>query len=114
VTLLQEDAADLTLPEHSVDAIFSRFGTMFFADPIMAFANMHRMLRRRGRIVFVCWRSLNENELDFFPVEAAGLNGSDRCYAVQLRECRDGRSRPSFGRLRPYRDSGTRRSGFER
>jgi len=76
VTLLQEDAADLTLPEHSVDAIFSRFGTMFFADPIMAFANMHRMLRRSGRIVFVCWRSLNENELDFFPIEAAGLTAA--------------------------------------
>ena len=76
VTLLQEDAADLTLPEHSVDAIFSRFGTMFFADPIMAFANMHRMLRRGGRIGFVCWRSLNENELDFFPVEAAGLTAA--------------------------------------
>lgn len=73
VTLRQEDAAGLTLSDHSVDAIFSRFGTMFFDDPIAAFANMHRMLRRGGRIGFVCWRSLDENELDFFPVEAAGL-----------------------------------------
>jgi len=76
VTLLQQDAAGLALPDQSVDAIFSRFGTMFFADPIMAFANMHRMLRRGGRIGFVCWRSLNENELDFFPVEAAGLTAA--------------------------------------
>lgn len=49
---------------------------MFFADPIKAFANMHRMLRRGGRIAFVCWRSLNENELDYFPVEAAGLTAA--------------------------------------
>jgi SAM-dependent methyltransferase len=73
VTLLEEDAASLALPDQSVDGIFSRFGTMFFADPIMAFANMHRMLRSGGRIGFVCWRSMKENELDFFPVEAAGL-----------------------------------------
>lgn len=76
VTLLQEDAAGLALSDQSVDAIFSRFGTMFFADPIKAFANMHRMLRRGGRIGFVCWRSLKENELDYFPVEAAGLTAA--------------------------------------
>lgn len=73
VRLLEQDAASLALPDRSVDGIFSRFGTMFFTDPIMAFANMRRMLRRGGRIAFVCWRSMKENELDFFPVEAAGL-----------------------------------------
>ena len=73
VTLLEEDAAGLALPDQSVDGIFSRFGTMFFTDPIMAFTNMRRMLRSGGRIGFVCWRSMKENELDFFPVEAAGL-----------------------------------------
>lgn len=73
VTLLEQDAANLALPDRSVDGIFSRFGTMFFADPIMAFTNMRRMLRSGGRIGFVCWRSMKENELDFFPVEAAGL-----------------------------------------
>lgn len=76
VTLLQEDAASLALPEQSVDGIFSRFGTMFFADPIAAFTNMRRMLRQGGRIGFVCWRSLDENELDFFPIEAAGLTAA--------------------------------------
>lgn len=76
VTLLQEDAASLTLPDQSVDAIFSRFGTMFFADPVMAFANMYRMLKQGGGIGFVCWRSLNENELDFFPLKATGLKAA--------------------------------------
>lgn len=73
VTLLQEDAAGLALPDHSVDAIFSRFGMMFFADPIRAFSNMRRMLKPGGKLGFVCWRSMRENELDFVPVEAAGL-----------------------------------------
>jgi SAM-dependent methyltransferase len=76
VTLLEEDAAGLALPDQSMDAIFSRFGIMFFADPIVAFANMHRMLRQGGRIGFVCWRSLSENELDFFPLEAAGMTAA--------------------------------------
>lgn len=73
VTLLQEDAARLALPDRSVDGVFSRFGTMFFAEPTQAFANIGRMLKPGGRIGFVCWRSMRENELDFFPVEAAGL-----------------------------------------
>jgi SAM-dependent methyltransferase len=73
VTLLQEDAASLALPDQSVDGVFSRFGTMFFADPTQAFTNIHRILRRGGRVGFICWRSMQENELDFFPVEAAGL-----------------------------------------
>jgi SAM-dependent methyltransferase len=73
VTLLEEDAASLALPDKSIDVIFSRFGTMFFADPIMAFANLRRMLKSGGRIGFVCWRSMEENELDFFPLEAARL-----------------------------------------
>ncbi|MBL8646416.1 MAG: methyltransferase domain-containing protein [Sphingosinicella sp.] len=73
VTLLQEDAADLALPDQSVDCVFSRFGTMFFAEPTKAFLNIHRMLKRGGRMSFICWRSMRENELDFFPVEAAGL-----------------------------------------
>jgi SAM-dependent methyltransferase len=78
VTLLQEDAATLSLPGESFDGIYSRFGIMFFADPYEAFSNMRRMLKRRGKIGFVCWRSVNENELDLFPVQAAGLSiGAD-------------------------------------
>lgn len=74
VTLLHEDAATLRLPDQSVDSIFSRFGMMFFADPTTAFANMFRMLKRGGRIGFVCWRSMRENEIDYFPLQAAGMS----------------------------------------
>lgn len=73
VALLQEDAADLSLASRSVDSAFSRFGTMFFAEPTRAFSNIRRTLKHGGRIGFVCWRSMRENELDLFPVEAAGL-----------------------------------------
>lgn len=53
------------------DAIFSRFGVMFFADPVAAFANIRTALRPGGRIGFVCWRTLADNELDAFPLDAA-------------------------------------------
>jgi SAM-dependent methyltransferase len=55
----------------SFDAAFSRFGVMFFADPVAAFSNIRRALRPGGRLGFVCWRGLNENELDELPLRAA-------------------------------------------
>jgi SAM-dependent methyltransferase len=73
VSFLEGDAEALDLPEQSVDGLFSRFGVMSFANPTGAFANFHRILRPSGRLAFVCWRSLEENELDLLPLRAAGL-----------------------------------------
>ncbi|TRC94337.1 class I SAM-dependent methyltransferase [Mesorhizobium sp. WSM4303] len=75
VDFIECDALKLALPEHSFDCVFSRFGVMAFQDPIAAFSNFRRMLRPSGRLAFVCWRSLDENELDLFPLRAAGLEG---------------------------------------
>jgi len=72
-SLVEADAQSLALPDRSADAIFSRFGVMAFADPAAAFANFSRMLKPSGRLAFVCWRSLEENELDLLPLLAAGL-----------------------------------------
>lgn len=74
IALLQEDASALRLPDNSVDAIYSRFGLMFFAEPQEAFRNVVRLLRPGGKIAFVCWRSLADNELDLFPLQASGVN----------------------------------------
>jgi SAM-dependent methyltransferase len=73
ISFIEGDAAALDLPPHSVDAFFSRFGVMALPDHAAAFSNFHRMLRPAGRIAFVCWRSLSENELDLLPLRAAGL-----------------------------------------
>jgi SAM-dependent methyltransferase len=43
------------------DAVTSRFGVMFFADPVAAFANFARATRSGGRLVFVCWQPLECN-----------------------------------------------------
>jgi ubiquinone/menaquinone biosynthesis C-methylase UbiE len=38
----------------SLDVALSRFGVMFFADPVAAFGNVHRALRPGGRLAFLC------------------------------------------------------------
>lgn len=73
VTCIEGDATGLALPAGSIDAFFSRFGVMALPDHVTTFANFHQMLKPSGRIVFVCWRSLIENELDHLPLRAAGL-----------------------------------------
>lgn len=55
------DAQTAVLPEHGYDAIFSRFGVMFFADPVAAFRNLARALSDGGRLGFVAWREPAEN-----------------------------------------------------
>jgi SAM-dependent methyltransferase len=67
------DASSLHLPKNSVDGIFSRFGVMRFVDPVAAFHNFHSLMKPSGRLAFVCWRSLEENELDIMPLRAANL-----------------------------------------
>src|SRR6266566_4487716 len=46
---------------------------MAFQDPVAAFSNFRRMMKPSGRLAFVCWRTLEENELDLLPLRAAGL-----------------------------------------
>jgi SAM-dependent methyltransferase len=53
------------------DLAFSRFGVMFFGDPVAAFANIRKALTPDGRLAFVCWRTFKENEWAFAPYNAA-------------------------------------------
>ena len=73
VSLIEGDAQTTPLPAGLFDAVFSRFGVMAFADPVAAFSNLRQALKPEGRLAFVCWRSLAENELDLLPLRAAGL-----------------------------------------
>ena len=57
--------------EPSADAVYSRFGVMFFGDPKGAFANIRSALRPGGRLGFVCWQSPMVNPWITVPLEAA-------------------------------------------
>jgi len=56
------------------DAIYSRFGVMFFADPVAAFANLRRALKPGGRMAFVCWRAQAANPIMTVPIAAAATH----------------------------------------
>lgn len=55
------DASTYPFAPASADAVFSRFGVMFFADPTVAFANIRTALKPGGRACLVVWRPLTEN-----------------------------------------------------
>lgn len=44
------------------DAVVSRFGIMFFDDPVAAFANIRQAARRGGKLAFAAWRGPAEND----------------------------------------------------
>ncbi len=56
------DAQSHPFDADDFDIAISRFGVMFFDDPVAAFTNILRALRPGGRIAFACWRNLVENE----------------------------------------------------
>ena len=53
------------------DAAYSRFGVMFFSNPVKAFANIVRSLRPAGRLACAVWGPLSDNPWMFVPVLAA-------------------------------------------
>lgn len=48
--------------EQNFDVAFSRFGTMFFANPVAAMRNVCQALRPGGRLVMVVWRRREDND----------------------------------------------------
>jgi len=60
VTFLRGDA-EVALPEGEFDFAFSRFGTMFFANPVAGLRNMRRSLKPGGRMVHIVWRQPQDN-----------------------------------------------------
>ena len=64
VTFEQADAQVHRFPRERFDLAVSRFGTMFFADPVAAFTNIGRALRPAGRLVMMVWQAHDRNEWD--------------------------------------------------
>lgn len=64
------DAETMSLAPPPYDALFSRFGVMFFQDPAAAFANLARALRPGARIAFLCWQELALNPWALEPLQA--------------------------------------------
>ena len=64
------DATVYPFDPASFDILVSRFGVMFFADPVLSFRNLRTALRPQGRLVFACWREPRENGWMMAPLMA--------------------------------------------
>ena len=71
VDFLEADVQTHRFAPASFDAVFSRFGVMFFSDPAAAFINIRGALKPGGRLAFVCWRTPAENPIMTLPMAAA-------------------------------------------
>lgn len=71
VSFVEADAQAHAFAAGSFDAVFSRFGVMFFADPGAAFANLRTALKPGGKLAFVCWRKPDESPMLTAPMAAA-------------------------------------------
>jgi len=62
VTFERADAQVCRFPQERFDLAISRFGTMFFDDPVAAFTNVGRALRPAGRLAMMVWQAHERNE----------------------------------------------------
>jgi SAM-dependent methyltransferase len=67
----ESDAATHGFPAAGIDLLFSRFGVMFFADPVAAFTNLRGGMKSGGRLLCAVWRPLPENTWFTIPMTAA-------------------------------------------
>lgn len=70
VALQLVDAQTHAFEAGAFDLLASRFGVMFFSDPVAAFSNLLGALRPGGRLAFVCWTELGANPWFALPLEA--------------------------------------------
>ncbi|MBU3993802.1 MAG: class I SAM-dependent methyltransferase [Alphaproteobacteria bacterium] len=55
------DAATVAVPEMPFDRLCSRFGSMFFSEPVPAFANLRGLLKTGGRLDLAVWGPPQQN-----------------------------------------------------
>jgi len=65
------DAQAYAFESGCFDTVISRFGVMFFDDPVAAFMNIRQAARRGGKLAFVAWRSPVENDFMTTAARAA-------------------------------------------
>jgi SAM-dependent methyltransferase len=71
VEFLHADVQSSDLGRAQFDGAFSRFGVMFFADPVSAFSNIRRSMIGGAVLSFVCWQPVTSNHWMLVPTQAA-------------------------------------------
>jgi len=106
---IHADAQTYPFEPASFDMIISRFGVMFFDDPVRAFANLRRAAGDGAELRFIAWRSAGENpfmtaaERAAAPVAEAARAHAERAGPVRLCGPASGPQHPSGERLDRHR-----------
>jgi SAM-dependent methyltransferase len=74
VTFERADAETRRFPAERFHVAISRFGTMFFVDPVAAFTNIRNAVRPGGRLVMMVWQEHERNEWSLAIEEALGAD----------------------------------------
>ena len=67
-----DDAQTHTFNKNYYDLLISRFGMMFFSNPLLAFKNLYHSLKKGGQMFFCTWSGIREN--DFFGIPLMTLS----------------------------------------
>lgn len=69
VSFVRGDAAQVQLPR-PIDALISRFGIMFFEDPVAAFKKLRGKMAPGGVFSAVCWQEMAKNPWLSLPLQS--------------------------------------------
>jgi len=67
-----DDAETHAFNKNYYDLLISRFGMMFFSNPLLAFKNLYHSLKKGGQMFFCTWSGIREN--DFFGIPLITLS----------------------------------------
>lgn len=67
VRVVHGDAGAYAFEPGAADLVFSRFGVMYFPDPVAAFGNLRRALRPGGRLAFIAFQDARHNPWGLLP-----------------------------------------------
>jgi SAM-dependent methyltransferase len=71
ISFLNADASHFDFEAGRFDRLYSRFGVMFFEDPVQAFENLRRSASRDAQLGFICWQAPDHNPFMTVPGRAA-------------------------------------------
>lgn len=82
ITWVTADASAHRFPSEHHDVVLSRFGAIFFDDPVAAFANLRTTTRHSGRVVLAVWQPQNASEFQSLSIDIAVRVAAD--HGVEL------------------------------
>jgi len=90
VSFTQADAQTHQFAGAAPDVVISRFGTMFFDDPVAAFTNLARSTRTGGRLCAAVWQARDRSPLLQHGLDIAAAAAAARGHHVDVGVPTDG------------------------